>query len=189
MGNIIAHAQNKTANTSRKASPAIWSSCPEDDLRQNRSLVLGTIFEDDFDKMPLPPTLTTQIAYSTYKAFATSGNTLAPVSAINSVDVGGGIAAFTHGSSGESVSLAQAPAYKITGLSTTSGKLWFECRIAVKSVLTLRNAFFVGLAETNLFTLASGVPFATNAGNPTADGAMLGFHRLGAGTSIIDPSR
>src|SRR5439155_21491776 len=119
-------------------------------------------------------TQTTQIAWGNYKVFATSGAAVTPVSVVNSVDLGKGILALTHAADNDSASVAQAyPVFKISGSKTTSGKLWFECRIAVKSLLTLRNGFLVGLAETNLWTLATGVPFNADAAAITNGAAFL----------------
>ncbi len=175
----------EAADTNRWWSPAIWDKVPYDQIKNGE--VDGIAFSDDFESMPLIGTQTTQIGYDKYKVFATAGNAVTPGHSVNSVDTFGGILAFTHGASGESASLAQAyPAFKLSGDKTKDGRLAFEVRIAVKSVLTNRNGFFVGLGETDLFTLATAVPFSSNAGNPTNGGSLLGFHRLGAGTTIID---
>lgn len=163
-------------DTNRMWSPSIWDRCPLEQIANGT--VEGVVHGNDFESMPLIGTQTTQIAYDQYKVFATSGAAVTPSSAVNSVELSGGILALTHNADNDSASLAHAyPAWRVSGDKTTSNKLWFECRIAVKSLLTLRNGFFVGLAESNLFTLATGVPFNGDAAVPTNGGSVLGFNK------------
>ncbi len=172
-------------------SPAIWKDCNWLDMERADLSRLGqgpAPFFDDFTKLPLAPTLTTQIAYGQYKAFATSSSTITAVSAVNSVDLGGGIAQFLVDASTHSASLGDSypGPYKITGDPATSDKLWFECRIALGLITTLHAGLFVGLAETSLFTLATAVPFTSNAGTAIdASGAMIGFNKTAAQTSLM----
>ena len=174
--NDIRSRANLVANTARQFSPSIWADCPISDLKANPTK--GLFFFDDFDSNPLIGTQTTQIGYSTYKVFATANAAVTPVSTVNSVEIGNGIAAFTHAADNDSASLAQAyPAFMLSGSTSTSGKLWFECRIAVKSLLTLRNGFLVGLGESDLFTLATAVPFNADAAVPTNGGSFIGFNK------------
>lgn len=184
MSKTVDFLANKTALTDRGISPAIWGTCPIQDIRAGK--IDGWFIEDDFVDLPLAPTLTTQIAFGKYKAFATSGETISGVSSVNSTDTPGGILQMTVGTSGNSASIAGAyRAFRMSGNTTTDGPLWFEARVAVSSILTLRAGLFVGLAETAGFTLATGVPFSSNAGNPTSGGSLFGFQRLGAGTSTL----
>ncbi len=177
-----------TVDTFNVPSPNLWGAeggCPWDRIKNGE--LAGSAFYDDFESLPLAPTLTTQIAFGQYKAFATSGETISGISAVNSVDLGGGILKLTQGTAGNSTSIASAyPFLKVSGDATKDGPLWFEACVAVKSVVTLHQAFFLGLAETNLFTLATGVPFSSSAGNPTNGGACLGFFKPSANTTTLN---
>ncbi len=168
-------------------SPAIWSDCPVDALRN--ASIPGSIFEQrDFSEWPLTPTLTTQIAYGKFKAFATSAGTLAPTASIftTTKPVGNVLAMTFDTDADDSASIAQAyPSFRMSGLSSNSGKLWFEAEVALNVITTDGTAMFVGLAETNLWTLATGVPF--NAGDPiTNSAAAIGFRHTEDGLGTID---
>ncbi len=176
----VEHRQNTTKDTTRNFSPAIWSDCPWDDIVDPKGAAPGAWFFDDFVSMPLVPTETTQVAYDKYKVFAgANGSTLlTPTSSVNSVDLGGGILGLVVAANNDAATIAQSyPAFKISGSTATSGKLWFEARLAIKSLLTLREGFFLGLAETNLQTLSATVPFNADAAVPDNSGAMIGFNK------------
>jgi hypothetical protein len=189
----VTFLESGTLDTSRVASPAIWGDCNWLDIERMEPSRLGQGYKhgDDFVDLPLAPTLTTQIAFGRYKAFATSGETISGVSSVNSVLTPGGIVQFTVGSSANSASMALAyPCFAITGDSSTSDKLWFECRLAISSIVASRLGFFVGLAETQLFTLATGVPFSSNTGAAiTNGGAMIGFNKTAANTTTASTVR
>lgn len=179
MGPYPQHKGNfsPTLQTNRLHSRAIWEGCPLDAYQYG--VADANYYFSDFDKEALIGTQTTQIGYGSGKVFATSGAAVTPVSAVNSVDLGGGILALTHAADNDSASFAAAyPQFKITGSAATSGKLRFEARIATKSILTLRNGFMLGLAETNLWTLATAVPFNGDAGLLNASAAFVGFNKF-----------
>lgn len=180
----VTFQQSGTADTSRGPSPAIWSDCNWLDIIRGEKP--GTVFYDNFVNLPAPPgTLTSEINYLNYKTFATASGTIAGGNSVNSVDLGGGFAILTADATAHSVSLADVyPAYKISGSPSTSGKLWFECRVALYTASASLMGAFIGLAETSLFTLATGVPFSSNTGAAiTNGGAMLGFSRPTANTT------
>ncbi len=166
-----------TADTSRTASRTIWKDCPYDQIANGEKD--GIAFMDDFNALPLTPTLTTQIAYGQYKAFAASSNTIINVGSINSVAAPGGNLQLLDGAaaSADNIAIAQAyPSYYMSGLTATSDKLWFECRVAISSLVANHGAFFVGLGESNLFTLAGTVPWSSNTGLAiTNGGSLIGF--------------
>jgi hypothetical protein len=169
-------------DTSRAHSRTLWRDCPWDQLLSGEKD--GIAFFDDFNSLPLAPTLTTQIGFGQYKGFATSGATITQIGVINSVALGGGYLDLHHNADADSASLAQAyPSYMLTGLTSNSAKLWFECRIACKSLLASRNSFFVGLGEVNLFTLATAVPFTADTAAFSNAGAVIGFYKLMAQTT------
>lgn len=171
-----------TPDTSRRPSPDLWGDCPWLDIvRGQRN---GIAFYDDFNNLPLAPTLTTQIGYGQYKGFATSGETLAGTPSVNSVETPGGILKGTEGTGlTHAFGLAQAYAsYLLSGTAGTTGKLWFECRIAVSSILANHVNLFVGLGETDQQTLSATVPFNDSQTALDASGALIGFNML-AGTA------
>lgn len=182
----IQNRQNGSTDTSRLGSPAIWSSCPWDDIRDPKSGVNGVTFYDDFQDFPLPGTLTTQIGLGKYKAFANTGCTITRVSTINSVEIGGGALQVAIDTDNDSVSIAQAyPSYMLTGLTSNSGKLWFEVCYAQNSVLTNMASVFLGLAEVEQWTLANTVPL--NASDAITNAASaIGFRIEEDGLGVID---
>lgn len=173
-----------SADTTRKRSDIIWSRSRRAEILEDPNV--GIYLYDDFSDLPLAPTLTTQIAYGKYKAFAASGCTLTKVSPVNSVEIPGGALAASIDTDNDSVSLADAyPSFRMSGDKNTSGLLMFECCIAQKSVATNMASSFIGLAEVELQTLAIALPL--NAGNsPTADGAMIGFRLEEDGLGVVD---
>jgi hypothetical protein len=165
--------RSSSADTSRAMSEAIWADCPRAAIRETPGI--GFFFYDDFIDLPLAPTLTTQIAFGRYKAFASSGCTIDKVTPINSVETMGGTLKLSIDTDNDSASLAFAYPYALlSGLTSNSGKTWFECCIAQKSVATNMASTIIGLAETEQWTLATGVPL--NGGDsPTNAASFIGF--------------
>ncbi len=162
--NQIEFRRAPSAQTDRQHSHTIWQDCPWEEI-QNGSKD-GVAYFDDFNDLPLFPTLTTQIAYGKYKAFAANSNTIGypPNGQINSLPAPGGILQLTGagGTVSDCFSISQAnPAYLLSGVTSNSNKLWFECRIAVQNITANHSCFFIGLGETNLITLTAISPFAT----------------------------
>jgi len=184
--NTIRPEKNFTADTGYGPSPAIWEGVRINDTLENFGV--GVLFEDTFQRIPLPPTLTTQIAFGGYKAFATSGDTITRVGSVNSAKVLGGALQFSHNTDNNSCSLAQyGPGFSMSGDPTVDGPLYFEVCYAQNSIVTNLASTIIGLAETNLWTLATGVPL--NAGDsPTNAAAFIGFQvkedSLGAGDTV-----
>lgn len=167
--------QHRSFNTTNGPSPAIWGDCPILDITVDPYRGYG-IF-DDFVNTPLPGTQTTEVQwYNGYKVFATASGYVKADETINSVETPGGILAFNGDTADDSASLATyAEPFKISGSSSTSGKLWFEARLAVSSAVTNGVGIFVGLAETQLWTLATGVPFSGTGDAITNSAAAIGF--------------
>lgn len=179
MGPYPQHKGNfsPSLNTNRLHSRAVWEGCPLDGSQYGVSD--GLYRFEDFGNCALIGTQTTQIAYHGGKVFATSGAAVTPVSSVNSVDLGGGILAFTHAADNDSAAYGDAyPQFKITGSAATSGKLRFEARVATKSILTLRNGFMLGLGEVNQWTYATAVPLNADAGLLTNSGSFIGFNKF-----------
>ncbi len=162
-------------DTARSHSRTIWKDCPWDQIISGEKD--GVAFFDDFNALPLTPTLTTQIAYGQYKAYAVSTNTIIAADTVNAVYVPGGILQLLNVAAGTAanISIATAyPAFSLSGSTGTDNKLWFEARVAVQQLVATSGCFFVGLAETSLLTLATNLPFTSGTGLAwtTAGGAV-----------------
>jgi len=185
MNRTTRHRLNGTTVTGRQESAAIWHDCPWPSLKDGS--VNGVAFFDDFSDFPLIGTQTTQIAHGKYKIFAGASGSVAPVGTINSTQVPGGALAFTSGGNNTAGSLAQAYApFALSGLTSNTGKLWFECCVSVESILTNTLGFFVGLAETNLFTLSATVPFNAASASTSNSGSMIGFFKDEDGLGVVN---
>jgi hypothetical protein len=170
-----------SGNTNREPSPNVWGDCPIGSIIEGT--IAGQYFFDDFADFPLIGTQTTEIAHGRYKVFANTGCAVTPVSAVDSVELGNGILDFSLDTDNDSASLAQA--YPSFLLKSTSGKLWFEARLAYTPITTNGIGWFLGLAETELWTLANGVPF--NAGDAITNSASaIGFRKEEDGLGVID---
>lgn len=173
-----------SGDTSRTPSPAIWADCPIRNIQER--VQNGIFFYDDFSDLPLAGTQTTQIGYGKYKVFGTTGSGISRLSTFNSVEIPGGFAAAQLDTDNDSASLAQAyPSFMLSGLSSNSGKLWFECCYAQNSIATNMAGVFIGLAEVEQWTLATGVPF--NGGDAITNAASaVGFRIEEDGLGVID---
>lgn len=187
MPNYLRFRGNQGANavnTDYGPSPFIWSDCPVIEMLNDPNV--GVHYYDDFKDFPLAGTQTTQIAHGRYKVFATSGSSVLPISSINSVEMMAGGLAFSTDTDNDSASLAQSyPNLFLSGSTSTSGKLWFECNVAVNTIATNTHGFFVGLAETDQFTLATGVPFNGASATITNGGSMIGFSKDEDGLGVV----
>ena len=185
--NTARFRMNQTTDATRLPSANIWSGrvvCPWNDIMEN--VIDGIAFYDDFTDLPLAPTLTTQIAFGKYKAFANTGCTISKVSPVNAVEVWGGAANIAIDTDNDAVILSHAyPSFLLSGLTSNSGPLWFEVCYAQNSIATNMAAGFFGLAEVEQFTLANTVPF--NAGDPiTNGGSFIGFRIEEDGLGVVD---
>ena len=182
--NTIDHRQNGTTLADRYLSPNIWADCPIDTLLSNPTK--GIFYFDDFRDLPLNPTLTTQIAYGKYKAFADSGSLISKLSLVNSAEVLGGALTLALDTDNDGVSLAQAwPSFRLSGVEGTDGKLWFECSYAQNSIATNMASVIIGLAEVELWTLSSTVPL-NDADTLDASASFIGFSHLEDAVGKVD---
>jgi hypothetical protein len=172
--------------TDRGYSGGLWDDCPVtiSDIENNPTL--GWAFDDDFTAFPLAGTQTTEIGHGKYKLFNTGAGTVAPLALVNSVVKPGGLLSILTDTNNDSGSIAQAyPSFFLSGDPATSGKLWFEARVAISSIATDGIGFMLGLAETTLWTLATGVPF--NGGDAITNGAsFIGFRKEEDGLGVLD---
>lgn len=186
MENGVIHLQNKTtlANIYQR-SPAIWGHCP---LAYIKKYYPESWVRWDASRMSLAGTQTTQIAgpIPGTKVFASSGGAVDAVSAVNSVEKWGGAIQFGVDTDDESASLAQAyPTFRVSGDKDTDNPLFFEGCVSLSSIATNTVGIFMGLAETELWTLAAGVPF--NAGDAITNSASaIGWRKEEDGLGVWD---
>lgn len=183
---MIVHIKSKVANTNRGPSQAIWADCPIREIHEDPCVGYG--FFDDFIGVQLPGTQTTEIGWmGRYKVFATASGYVKADETFDSAERGGGILAFNADTENNTASLAvEAEAFRMSGVKSTGNKLWFEARVAVDSIVTDGVGFMLGLAETQLWTLATGVPFSGGADAITNSASFIGFHYPEDDTSTMD---
>lgn len=190
--NTVTYRQRGVANTTRYPSPDIWGDCPWNDMEEACQEAghplgyFGTRFWDDFNDFPLIGTQTTQIAHGRYKVFNTGAGTVRGVSTVNSVEMAGGYVASNLDTDNDSFTLAHSyPSFLLSGLTTNSGKLWFECRLAFTPAATNGLGWFVGLAEVEQWTAATGVPF-NGSDAITNSASAIGFRKPEDDTTTAD---
>lgn len=184
------YGSNFTADAGSGISNNLWgqggAGCPRDGIRNGD--VRGVYWDTDYENVPLIGTQTTQIANggNGLKVFNTGAGTVVSKSTINSVEKAGGFLAVALDTDNDSGSFAQSyPSFLLSGSESTSGKLWFEHRMCFTGILTNGLGWILGLAETDLFTLATAVPM--NGGDAiTADGGFIGFNKLEDGLGVIN---
>jgi hypothetical protein len=184
MKNVVWRQNGSSLTNLHSLSPNIWANCPLKRIAEDPSL--GRYFYDDFKDYPLIGTQTTQIAHGRYKVFNSGAGTVVPVSAVNSVEKLGGALRVALDTDNDAGSIAQSyPSFRMSGDKSVDGPLWFEGCYAQNSVVTNFAAWFLGLAETDQFVLATGVPF--NGGNAiTNTGSMIGFHVKEDGLGVVN---
>ena len=181
-----------TLATPRGRSPNIWRGeagvCPLGSIANGsiQNFVRSGGGPNAFANMPLIGTQTTQIGYERGKVFATASGSVAPVKTFNSVILPGQALAFTTGTDNNSSTFADAyPNFALTGLASNSGQLWFEAEVAVSTLAVSTLGWFLGLAEVDLWTLATGVPF--NGGDAITNGAAaVGFAKGEDALGVVD---
>ena len=175
-----------TGDTLAGPSAAIWADCPVMEIHHDPSQGFG--FFDDFVDVQLPGTQTTEVAWGgKYKVFATASGYVKADETVDSVETAGGILAFNADTADDSATLAtEAEPFRLSGVKATGGKLWFECRMASSSIAANNVGVFVGLAETQLWTLATAVPFSGAAGAITNTASCIGWHFLEDDTTTMD---
>lgn len=181
---MVTPARNLSTVTDDYPSPAIWGQVPFQRMLTDRSL--GIAFHDDFQDLPIAPTLTTEIAFGKYKAYAAAGCTISRVSAVASTEVAGGALSIGTDTDNDEAAIGQAYAsYLLSGLKTNSGKLAFECCYAQNSIVTNLASTFFGLAEADAITFAANTPM--NSGDAiTNTWSGIGFRIEEDGLGVVD---
>lgn len=162
------------ANTDRGFSPAVWGSCPLDQLLiQSRD---GYFHRDDFLSGPLVAA-GAEAKTGTYLGFADTASSVATGDEI------GGTLVLTGTTQDKAAGFRTACApFQI---SRAHGKFWFECRIKASAITDAKCGIFVGLMEDTAITTA--IPIVSTTGTQTlADKNFVGFHRLAADGAHID---
>lgn len=176
---------NLTVNTARGPSASIWADCPEPELTEDPGV--GMNFFDDFLMTGQGPSATGGViaqSFGQWDAYTYQGGT------ITDGALEGGVIVIGSDGDNEGVALSSGTgSFRLvtTSTLTLNQKLWFECRIALSTIATGKNDFFIGLADS---FLSSGLPQAAwpiQTTNDTLFAAMnaIGFQRKGSvGTDI-----
>lgn len=177
-------AINAAADIYRR-SPNIWASCP---LSWIKKFYPEGFVRWDASRLLLAGTQTTEIAgpIEGTKVFSTTALVVDSVSAVNSVEKWGSVIRFGGDTDNDSSALAQAyPTFRMSGLAASSGRLWFEGCVALTSLAVDTLGFMMGMAETELWTLATAVPF--NGGDAITNGAsFVGFRKGEDALGVVD---
>lgn len=177
-----------TADVSSGVSNNLWQQgggCQRDQIRNGYTR--GVYFDADYDNVPLSGTQTTEIqGFGGLKWFNSGTLKNRFSSTINSVETAGAFLSIPLDADNGSGTIAQSSQpFFLSGDENTSGKLWLEHRMAFTGILTNGIGWVMGLAETNLFTLATGVPL--NGGDAlTNSGSFIGFNKLEDGLGVIN---
>ena len=164
-------------DTSAFPSPIIWADCPTAEIAHD---FVGWDHSDDFTKGGITQTITTAIAAPEigegfYNAFGSAGAT------ITYDDAGGGGVILSETTVNESVSMnTEQHPFQI---SANKGKLWFEARWKVNTIVTNEAGVFVGLMDAA--TLIVGLPLTTASALITTQN-FVGFHLQEANTTAFD---
>lgn len=180
-----AQVRSSTADTSRGPSPNIWHDCPVLEIMEDPGVGWG--FFDDFLDVWLDGTQSTEIAWGRYKVFNTGSGSVSADETVNSVETAGGLIEVTCDTDNDSGSFAtQAEPFRLSGAASTGNKLWFECRLSTSSIATNGVGWLLGLAETQLWTLATGVPFNAEGSTITNTASFIGFNYPEDDTTTLD---
>lgn len=183
--NKVFYKGDGAQSSERGPSPSIWSTCPWMDIQGDPNV--GYAFFDDFLEFGLPGTQTTQINLGKYKVYNTgSGEVITDAVPHDATPMGeGGIISMLCDTAGDqSVIGTHACPYS---LSSSSGKLWFEARVACTSIATATSHWFVGLGNNCDVTFGAAIPLADADATGTAV-ALIGFNRLEDGLAVLNAS-
>lgn len=185
---IVARQNTSTISSAAdmyRRSPAIWATCP---LGWIKKYYPEGHVRWDARRMSLAGTQTTQIAgpIEGTKVYNTGALVVDSVSNPNSTERWGAVMRFGGDTDNDSASLAQAyPTFRMSGVTSTSNRLWFEVCLASTTLLVDTQGWMVGLAETELWTLAAGVPF--NGGDAITNSAsFIGFRKGEDALGVVD---
>ncbi len=189
MENGVIHRQNGTTISAAadvyRRSPNIWARCP---LGWIKKYYPEGHLRWDCSKMSLAGTQTTQIAgpIAGTKVFASTALVVDGVSSVGG-ELWNGAIRFGSDTDNDASSLAQAyPTFRMSGLPASSNRLWFEGCVALSSILTDTLGFFMGLAETELWTLSATVPFNAASAAIDASASAMGFYKGEDALGVVD---
>jgi hypothetical protein len=179
------YAANTVASTIRGPSPAIWSNCPIEAIREDASL--GMYFMDDFINSGEIKASGGVIigSFGPYSVYAAQGSLIADGA------LEGGVLTITSGTNlDNTVIFGAAGSYRILTTSTLAlnQQLWYETRVATSTITTGGVECFAGLADKQL---SSSIPYVNSLFSGTADVLsttpnLIGFHCRGStGTGYV----
>jgi hypothetical protein len=165
-------------------SNTIWGDCRRDEIKSG--VVRGIYYETDFVDWPLIGVQTAAIANGPLEVHAAAGGTIVSKSTINGVETPGGLLSLAVTAAAGNATVAQPyPSFLLSGSPNNTGKLWFETKLCWTGILANGLGWILGLAETEQFALAAGVPLL-NTDFMTAGGGFIGFNKLVSGLGVIN---
>lgn len=188
MPNYLRHRGNQgtnAPNTDRGPSPYIWGDCPWLEMEADPNL--GVRFFDDFTSFTLPGTQTSELSlgYNGWKVYNTGAGTVKTNASLDGTLTSGGIISMLADTAGDGSAIAnQACPFVLSGLTTNSGKLWFEARIALTVVTTNNVQLFVGLGENSGYTLGAAKPLG-DADAVASDVPFIGLNVTEDGLGVV----
>lgn len=189
MTNFMRYSGNRStnaANTQAGPSPFIWNDSPtRTEIEQGD--IPGVYLFSDFADYGLPGTQTSEVSVAPHwKVFAGSGSSVATSHAPLGASAGtmGGHIKITGTNNILAVIGTQACPFAFTGDSSTSGKLWMECRIGLTSIATNNGQLFVGFSENDAYTFQDLKPLG-NADACASDGVLLGMEVQEDGLGVV----
>lgn len=179
--------RNLTVDQTRCPSDSLWADCDFEAIRTGE--ISGIAFRDDFTDFGLPGTQTTEINLGRYKVYNTGAGVIQyddmPHTTTPAGGMGGVISMLTDTDGDQSVIGTQTSPISLD--TTQVGKMWFEARVALTSILTNMGQFFLGLCENGVVTYGAAIPLA-NANATASTCAMIGFNRLEDGLNVLNTS-
>ncbi len=172
-------------NTQRGPSPYLWGDCPWVEIQANPNL--GYTFWDDFTGFTLPGTQTSELSLGVngWKVYNTGAGNVKTNPSLDGTLTGGGIISMLCDTAGDASVIAnQACPFVMSGLTSNSGKLWFEARIALTGIATNNVAVFIGLGENSGYTLGAAKPLADADGVAT-DVPFIGLNVTEDGVGVV----
>lgn len=182
MTNFFRYAKN-TADTTVEPSGAIWQSCPVEAV--DAGAVAGVHIWDNFERVTLPGTQTSEVTFGLYKAYNTGNGTVITNSSLDGTQTMGGILSMLCDTDGDASAFGtHSCPFRFSGSASTSGKLWFEARIAVTGIATNNIQLFVGFGENNGYTFGAAKPLA-NANAVANDVPFIGLQMNEDGVGVV----
>lgn len=161
MPNYLRHRGNQgtnAPNTDRGPSPFLWGNCPVSEILHDPNL--GVYFFDDFLSFTKPGTQTSELQLTDkWKVYNTGSGQVITDASLGGTLTSGGMISMLADTAGDASAIAShSSPFVMTGLTSNSGPLWFEARVAQTGIATNNIQAFVGLGDNSAYTLGAAKP-------------------------------